>query len=62
MVVSSLIRSGLVLCRRHGRIGFSCDGAGGGGDGPAKVILTLDDLVFINTQLSKRVSVYRMAS
>ncbi|KAG7250189.1 hypothetical protein CRUP_021973, partial [Coryphaenoides rupestris] len=42
---------------QHGRIGFSFNGVGFGGDGgngPAKVILTLDDLVFINTLLSKR--------
>ncbi|KAK0137612.1 Retinal guanylyl cyclase 2 [Merluccius polli] len=39
--------------KRNGRIGFSF-GGGGGGDGPGKVVLTLDDLVFINTQLSKR--------
>ncbi|XP_073335745.1 retinal guanylyl cyclase 1 isoform X2 [Pagrus major] len=37
--------------RKGGRIGFSF---GGGGDGSSKVVLTLDDLVFINTQISKR--------
>lgn len=41
------------LSRRNGRIGFSF---GGGGGGAAKVILTLNDLIFINTQISKRVS------
>uniref|UniRef100_A0A671YD27 Guanylate cyclase n=1 Tax=Sparus aurata TaxID=8175 RepID=A0A671YD27_SPAAU len=35
-----------------GKIGFSF----GGGDGSSKVVLTLDDLVFINTQISKRVT------
>lgn len=39
--------------RRSGRIGFSFGGSGGGS---TKVILTLDDLIFINTQVSKRVS------
>ncbi|CAG02896.1 unnamed protein product, partial [Tetraodon nigroviridis] len=39
--------------KRHGRVGFSF---GGGGGGAAKVVLTLDDLIFINTQISKRVS------
>lgn len=34
-------------------MGFSF---GGGGGGAAKVVLTLDDLIFINTQISKRVS------
>lgn len=43
----------LILCvlRRNGRVGF-----GFGGGGSTKVVLTLDDLVFINTQVSKRVS------
>ncbi|KAJ3589919.1 hypothetical protein NHX12_010760 [Muraenolepis orangiensis] len=40
--------------KRHGRIGFSFGGGGGGSSGPGKVVLTLDDLVFINTQLSQR--------
>ncbi|KAM4619792.1 retinal guanylyl cyclase 1 [Polymixia lowei] len=35
----------------RGWVGFSF---GGGGGGPTKVILTLDDLTFINTQISKR--------
>nr|XP_033467089.1 retinal guanylyl cyclase 1 [Epinephelus lanceolatus]XP_033467099.1 retinal guanylyl cyclase 1 [Epinephelus lanceolatus] len=37
--------------KRTGRVGFSL---GGGNGGSTKVILTLDDLVFINTQISKR--------
>lgn len=43
----------VALARRNGRVGFSF---GGGGGGAAKVVLTLDDLIFINTQISKRVS------
>ncbi|KAK7925552.1 hypothetical protein WMY93_007862 [Mugilogobius chulae] len=39
--------------KRSGRVGFSF-GDGGIGGGPTKVVLTLDDLVFINTQISKR--------
>ncbi|KAM9331659.1 retinal guanylyl cyclase 1 [Pholidichthys leucotaenia] len=44
--------------KKHGRFGggFSIyygDG-GGGNSGPTKTVLTLDDLVFINTQVSKR--------
>lgn len=35
-------------------VGFSFGGSGTGG--PRKIVLTLDDLVFINTQISKRVS------
>ncbi|XP_028277180.1 retinal guanylyl cyclase 1 [Parambassis ranga] len=35
--------------KRNGRVGF-----GFGGGGSTKVVLTLDDLVFINTQVSKR--------
>lgn len=42
------------LSRKNGRVGFSF--GGGGVSGTNKVILTLDDLVFINTQVSKRVS------
>ncbi|XP_044225470.1 retinal guanylyl cyclase 1 [Thunnus albacares] len=38
--------------KRNGRVGFSF--GGGGGSGSSKVVLTLDDLVFINTQVSKR--------
>uniref|UniRef100_A0A8C3AR92 Guanylate cyclase n=1 Tax=Cyclopterus lumpus TaxID=8103 RepID=A0A8C3AR92_CYCLU len=41
-----------LLSRRSGRIGLSF---GGGNSGTTKVVLTLDDLVFINTQISKRV-------
>ncbi|XP_061558414.1 retinal guanylyl cyclase 1 [Phycodurus eques] len=37
--------------KRSGRVGFTF---GDGGASPAKVLLTLDDLVFINTQISKR--------
>uniref|UniRef100_A0A8C3AUH4 Guanylate cyclase n=1 Tax=Cyclopterus lumpus TaxID=8103 RepID=A0A8C3AUH4_CYCLU len=40
-----------LLSRRSGRIGLSF---GGGNSGTTKVVLTLDDLVFINTQISKR--------
>ncbi|TDH04805.1 hypothetical protein EPR50_G00136700 [Perca flavescens] len=36
--------------KRSGKVGFSF----GGGGGSTKVVLTLDDLVFINTQISKR--------
>ncbi|KAJ0062132.1 hypothetical protein NL108_015710, partial [Boleophthalmus pectinirostris] len=42
--------SGAIL-RRSGRVGLSF---GGGNGGSPKVVLSLDDLVFINTQLSKR--------
>ncbi|XP_061753631.1 retinal guanylyl cyclase 1 [Nerophis ophidion] len=38
--------------KRSGRVGFTF--AGGGSGGVTKVILTLDDLVFINTQVSIR--------
>lgn len=41
-----------ISLRRSGRVGFSF---GSGGGGSTKVILTLDDLIFINTQVSKRV-------
>ncbi|XP_008300825.1 retinal guanylyl cyclase 1 [Stegastes partitus] len=37
--------------KRSGRVGFSFGGSSGGS---TKVVLTLDDLVFINTQVSKR--------
>ncbi|KAI3373128.1 hypothetical protein L3Q82_006453 [Scortum barcoo] len=37
--------------KKSGRVGF---GYGGGSGGSTKVVLTLDDLVFINTQVSKR--------
>ncbi|KAM7397852.1 hypothetical protein PAMA_005942 [Pampus argenteus] len=39
--------------KRNGGIRFSFGGLGGS-NGSAKVVLTLDDLVFINTQISKR--------
>uniref|UniRef100_A0AAQ4RN06 Guanylate cyclase n=1 Tax=Gasterosteus aculeatus aculeatus TaxID=481459 RepID=A0AAQ4RN06_GASAC len=42
-----------LLSRRSGRIGLNFGGSNGGS---TKVILTLDDLIFINTQISKRVS------
>lgn len=42
------------MFRKSGRIGFSFGGGGDGGS--SKIVLTLDDLVFINTQVSKRVS------
>uniref|UniRef100_A0A3B3UY74 Guanylate cyclase n=1 Tax=Poecilia latipinna TaxID=48699 RepID=A0A3B3UY74_9TELE len=38
--------------RKQGKVGFSFGSNGNGGS--SKVILTLDDLVFINTQVSKR--------
>ncbi|XP_024921353.1 retinal guanylyl cyclase 1 [Cynoglossus semilaevis] len=38
--------------RRTGRVGFTF--GGGDDDGPTKIVLTLDDLVFISTQVSKR--------
>uniref|UniRef100_A0A3P9QH61 Guanylate cyclase n=1 Tax=Poecilia reticulata TaxID=8081 RepID=A0A3P9QH61_POERE len=38
--------------RKQGKVGFSFGSNGNGGS--SKVILTLDDLVFINTQISKR--------
>ncbi|XP_042355397.1 retinal guanylyl cyclase 1 [Plectropomus leopardus] len=41
----------LLNFKRMGKVGFSF---GGGGSGSTKVVLTLDDLVFINTQVSKR--------
>uniref|UniRef100_A0A8C3AS93 Guanylate cyclase n=1 Tax=Cyclopterus lumpus TaxID=8103 RepID=A0A8C3AS93_CYCLU len=40
-----------ISLKRSGRIGLSF---GGGNSGTTKVVLTLDDLVFINTQISKR--------
>ncbi|XP_035522601.1 retinal guanylyl cyclase 1 [Morone saxatilis] len=51
---------GLVACaayffivfKKNGRVGFSFGGTGGSGS--TKVVLTLDDLVFISTQISKR--------
>lgn len=45
-------------CRRSGKVGFTF----GDGGGSAKVLLTLDDLVFINTQISKRVSAHNVVS
>lgn len=41
------------LCRITGQLGVL---GGGGTSAPTKIVLTLDDLVFINTQLSKRVN------
>ncbi|XP_069572574.1 retinal guanylyl cyclase 1 [Brachyistius frenatus] len=38
--------------KRGGRVGFSL--GGGGNSGSTKVVLNLDDLIFINTQVSKR--------
>ncbi|XP_059207801.1 retinal guanylyl cyclase 1 [Centropristis striata] len=52
-----LLATAIIACgmnfnfKRRGRIGLSFGGASGGS---AKVVLTLDDLVFINTQISKR--------
>ncbi|XP_037603608.1 retinal guanylyl cyclase 1 [Sebastes umbrosus] len=40
-----------ISLKKSGRIGLSF---GGGNGGSTKVVLTLDDLVFINTQISKR--------
>nr|XP_046266013.1 retinal guanylyl cyclase 1 [Scatophagus argus]XP_046266014.1 retinal guanylyl cyclase 1 [Scatophagus argus]XP_046266015.1 retinal guanylyl cyclase 1 [Scatophagus argus]XP_046266017.1 retinal guanylyl cyclase 1 [Scatophagus argus] len=37
--------------KKHGRVGFNF---GEGSSGSTKVVLTLDDLIFINTQISKR--------
>ncbi|KAM9846381.1 retinal guanylyl cyclase 1 [Aulostomus maculatus] len=56
LLLFSLIFSGVAAnvilhFKRSGRVGFSF---GGGGSGSTKVVLTLDDLVFINTQISKR--------
>ncbi|KAM8741646.1 retinal guanylyl cyclase 1 [Acanthopagrus schlegelii] len=53
LLVISLIGFGVNFgsLKRGSRIGFSF---GGGGDGSSKVVLTLDDLIFINTQISKR--------
>ncbi|XP_076606473.1 retinal guanylyl cyclase 1 isoform X1 [Chaetodon auriga] len=42
----------LIGFKRSGRVAFSF--AGGGSGGSTKVVLTLDDLIFINTQISKR--------
>ncbi|MEQ2265679.1 hypothetical protein XENORESO_010967, partial [Xenotaenia resolanae] len=50
-LVGSFINIFLYL-KKQGRVGFSFGGDGNGGS--SKVILTLDDLVFINTQVSKR--------
>uniref|UniRef100_A0A8C9T4U4 Guanylate cyclase n=1 Tax=Scleropages formosus TaxID=113540 RepID=A0A8C9T4U4_SCLFO len=44
----------LYLFRGRMPVGFGLGGLGGGGS--SKIILTLDDLVFINTQVSKKVS------
>uniref|UniRef100_A0A8D3BVM7 Guanylate cyclase n=1 Tax=Scophthalmus maximus TaxID=52904 RepID=A0A8D3BVM7_SCOMX len=44
----------IMFFRKTGMVGFSFGGSGTGG--PRKIVLTLDDLVFINTQISKRVS------
>lgn len=53
IVLSALVIFFLILLRKSGRVGFSF---GGGNGGSTKVVLTLDDLIFINTQISKRVS------
>ncbi|XP_053703001.1 retinal guanylyl cyclase 1 [Synchiropus splendidus] len=42
----------LINYKKSGRVGFSF--GGGTSNGSSKVVLTLDDLVFINTQISKR--------
>ncbi|XP_051902916.1 retinal guanylyl cyclase 1 [Hippocampus zosterae] len=49
MVVAGAVNV-FVHFKRSGRVGFTF----GDGGGSAKVVLTLDDLVFINTQISKR--------
>lgn len=43
-------------CRMTGQVSMLGGLGGGGISTPSKIVLTLDDLVFINTQLSKRVS------
>ncbi|XP_076866949.1 retinal guanylyl cyclase 1 isoform X2 [Brachyhypopomus gauderio] len=40
--------------KKSGQVGILGVFGGGGGGGPLKIVLTLDDLVFINTQYSKR--------
>ncbi|XP_038134711.1 retinal guanylyl cyclase 1 [Cyprinodon tularosa] len=56
LVVFILLLGGVVnfflYLKKQGRVGFSF--GGDGNSGSSKVILTLDDLVFINTQVSKR--------
>lgn len=49
------------VSRKHGQVGVF-GGGGGGGGSAAKIVLTLDDLVFINTTLSRRVSHKRSLS
>ncbi|XP_047463809.1 retinal guanylyl cyclase 1 [Mugil cephalus] len=56
LVFTALCGSGLgvfIQFKKSGRVGFSFGGGGGNG-GSSKVVLTLDDLIFINTQVSKR--------
>ncbi|KAK5887374.1 hypothetical protein CesoFtcFv8_015979 [Champsocephalus esox] len=56
LVFVSIVGFGVNLfhhLKKNGRLGFSV-GGGGAGSGSTKVILTLDDLIFINTQISKR--------
>lgn len=50
------------MSRKHGQVGAFGGGGGGGGGSAAKIVLTLDDLVFINTTLSRRVSHKRSLS
>ncbi|XP_076025195.1 retinal guanylyl cyclase 1 [Genypterus blacodes] len=48
-----LVACGIFLClrlKKNVRVGFSFDGSAGS----SKIVLTLDDLVFITTQISKR--------
>ncbi|KAG1958924.1 retinal guanylyl cyclase [Pimephales promelas] len=40
--------------RKHGQVGILGGFGGGGGGSSVKIVLTLDDLVFINTTLSRR--------
>jgi len=44
------------VSRKHGQVGILGGFGGGGGGSSVKIVLTLDDLVFINTTLSRRVS------
>lgn len=50
------------VSRKHGQVGILGAFGGGGVGSPTKIVLTLDDLVFINTTLSRRVSHKRSLS
>ncbi|KAJ7996032.1 hypothetical protein DPEC_G00232880 [Dallia pectoralis] len=47
-----LVGGGAVYYKKNG--GWMSIGSGGPGGGPLKIVLNLDDLIFINTQASKR--------